>query len=153
MNKTLIARSLLLAGVLAAAGAAQAQYWSSGNATADTPMRAGEASTMTNGVPNMVTANSPYPDGTPLVVVGPNGAVSPYYGPQYYYPGTVVTSPSYSYPSYPARVYSTPVYPAVVATSPYPSYPAVIARAPHNPAVVMPRQVLPGTTYYYYTPN
>ena len=151
MKNTLIVRSLLLAGVCAAAGAAQAQYWSSGNTT-DTPLQAGEASTMTNGVPNMVTANSPYPDGTPLVVVGPNGLVSPYYGPSYY-PRAIVASPSYTYPSYPAHVYSTPVYPAVVASPSYPSYPAVIARAPHNPAVVMPRQVLPGTTYYYYTPN
>jgi hypothetical protein len=152
MYKSIIARSLLLAGVLTAGAAAQAQtYWSS-TGTSDSPQQAGEASTMTNGVPNMVTTNSPYPDGTPVVVLAPNG--SPYYGPQYYYPGQVVTTPSY--PVYSAP-YGTPVYPAVVAPSPsystYPNYPAVISHSPHNPAVVMPRQVVPSTSgpIVYYT--
>lgn len=57
--------SLLLAGLLAVGGAAQAQQAgqvrASGLATADAtsnmPPRAGEASTMTNGVPNLVTSN------------------------------------------------------------------------------------------------
>ncbi|HEV7963947.1 MAG TPA: hypothetical protein VGP57_15530, partial [Actinoplanes sp.] len=41
------------AGLLAAAGAAQAQ------GTTNVPAKAGEASTMTNGVPNAKTTNSP----------------------------------------------------------------------------------------------
>lgn len=41
----------LLADLLAAAGAAEAQT------TTNVPVRAGEASTMTNGVPNLLAAN------------------------------------------------------------------------------------------------
>lgn len=142
MKNTRFAYSLLAAGLLAAAGA-HAQYYNGAAATYDSPIQAGEASTMTGGAPNAKTTNSPYPDGTPVVVLGPNVVTSPYYGPQYYYPGQVVTSPNYGYPSYP--VSSTPVYPAVVATAPGYAY-------PQNPAVVMPRQVVPGgTTYYYYS--
>jgi hypothetical protein len=54
MNKSL-SRTLLLAGMVAAAGAAQAQ-------TFDSPTRAGEASTMTHGAPNQATTNSPHGD-------------------------------------------------------------------------------------------
>jgi hypothetical protein len=140
MKNTRIAFSLFAAGLMAAAGA-QAQYYNGAAATYDTPIQAGEASTMTQGVPNAKTTNSPYPDGTPVVVLGPNVVTSPYYGQSYVYPAQVVTSPSYTYPAY-----TTPVYPAVVATAPSYTY-------PHNPAVVMPRQVVPGGTTYYYYPR
>jgi hypothetical protein len=50
------AHSLLLAGLLAAAGIAQAQ---TAAATSDVPVKAGEASTMTQGQPNMATTNNP----------------------------------------------------------------------------------------------
>ena len=46
--------SLLLAGLMAFAGVAQAQTAT----TTDVPMKAGEASTMTQGVPNAKTTNS-----------------------------------------------------------------------------------------------
>ena len=49
--------SLIVAGLVAAGGIAQAE-------TFDTPMQAGEASTMTMGQPNQLTTNSPYSDGT-----------------------------------------------------------------------------------------
>lgn len=52
--------SLLLAGLLALTGTAQAQPASdlaAASATSNVPPRAGEASTMTNGVPNLVTSN------------------------------------------------------------------------------------------------
>jgi hypothetical protein len=75
MKKSL---SILAAGVLAMAGAVQAQ-------TFDSPTQAGEASTMTNGQPNQLTTNSPYSDRSsstvivdttvlgagPLLIVGP----------------------------------------------------------------------------------
>ena len=48
--------SLLLAGLLACAGVASAQ---GAAGTADVPMKAGEASTTTQGVPNAVTTNTP----------------------------------------------------------------------------------------------
>lgn len=54
------AKSLLLAGLLAAAGETQAQQandLAAASATSNVPPRAGEASTMTNGVPNLVTSN------------------------------------------------------------------------------------------------
>lgn len=47
--------SLLLAGLMAFAGVAQAQ---TASATSDVPVKAGEASTMTQGVPNAKTTNS-----------------------------------------------------------------------------------------------
>ena len=47
--------SLLLAGLMALAGVASAQ---TAAATADVPVQAGEASTVTNGVPNAKTTNS-----------------------------------------------------------------------------------------------
>jgi hypothetical protein len=49
--------SILLAGLLAVGGA-QAQG-SSASGSSDVPMQAGEASTMTRGVPNAATTNSP----------------------------------------------------------------------------------------------
>jgi hypothetical protein len=61
MKKTTL--SLIVAGALGLAGIAQAE-------TFNTPMQAGEASTMTRGQPNERTTNSPYPDNT--VVVTPS---------------------------------------------------------------------------------
>ena len=58
MKKTTL--SLIVAGALGLAGIAQAE-------TFDTPMQAGEASTMTTGQPNQLTTNSPYGDNTVLV--------------------------------------------------------------------------------------
>lgn len=46
---------LLLAGLMALAGVANAQ---TAEVTSDVPMQAGEASTMTNGVPNAMTTNT-----------------------------------------------------------------------------------------------
>jgi hypothetical protein len=69
MTKISTARILLAAGVLAAAGLAQAQ-------TTDSPQQAGEASTMTNGAPNVETSNSPYgglPSNPVYVTVAPSG--------------------------------------------------------------------------------
>jgi hypothetical protein len=56
------AMALLVAGLLAFGGAAQAQpvrasELAAANVTANVPPRAGEASTMTNGVPNLLTSN------------------------------------------------------------------------------------------------
>jgi hypothetical protein len=59
MKKTTL--SLIVAGALGLAGIAQAE-------TYNTPMQAGEASTMTMGQPNQLTTNSPYGDNTVLVV-------------------------------------------------------------------------------------
>ena len=97
MKKTSLTSALLLAGVLTAAGAAQAE-------TFDSPVRqAGEASTMTGGAPNALTTNSPYSDNTVVVdtrVLGAGPAVvttygTTTYGPTYYYsvPSTVVVEP------------------------------------------------------------
>ena len=55
MNKY-ATHSLLLAGLMALAGVAHAQ---TGAVTSDVPVKAGEASTMTQGVPNAKTTNSP----------------------------------------------------------------------------------------------
>ena len=51
--------STLLAGLLAISGAA---FASGASESTDSPQRAGEMSIMTNGVPNLVTTNSPYGD-------------------------------------------------------------------------------------------
>jgi hypothetical protein len=93
--------SLLLAGLLAATGAAQAQQandLAAASATSNVPPRAGEASTMTNGVPNLVTSNvqpgelgiqtrltvrryARAPGGDPaLKVMGASGALAPVRG-------------------------------------------------------------------------
>ena len=82
MSKTSLSRALLLAGIFAAAGVAQAQN------TWDAPVQAGEASTMTQGQPNAQTTNSPF--GHPAVM----GAG----------PAVMVESPTYVYPSHPAVV-------------------------------------------------
>ena len=54
MNKPLLSRALVVAAVVAAAGVGVAQA-----ETFNTPMQAGEASTMTHGQPNMRTTNTP----------------------------------------------------------------------------------------------
>jgi hypothetical protein len=55
MNKTTkLTAALLMAGVFAGGAIAQ-----TASATSDVPVKAGEASTQTNGVPNMVTNNTP----------------------------------------------------------------------------------------------
>jgi hypothetical protein len=51
--------SMLLVAVLGFSGAA---FAAPANETSDSPLRAGEASVMTNGVPNVRTSNSPYGD-------------------------------------------------------------------------------------------
>ncbi|MEO5671243.1 MAG: hypothetical protein ABIR26_11175 [Ramlibacter sp.] len=60
MNKRNTLLPILMAGMLAAAGA-QAQSISP-SGSSDAPMRAGEASTQTMGAPNAKTTNSPYTD-------------------------------------------------------------------------------------------
>lgn len=60
MNKPTLSRALMLAGLVAAAGVAQAQ-------TYDVPQQAGEASTMTSGAPNQLTTNSPYGDNVVVI--------------------------------------------------------------------------------------
>jgi hypothetical protein len=57
MKTSTTCHSVLLAGLMAAAGA-QAQSTSAGGSS-DLPPKAGEASTQTNGVPNAATTNSP----------------------------------------------------------------------------------------------
>ena len=86
MRKTTLS-ALLAAGLVAVAGVAQAE-------TFDSPTQAGEASTMTHGVPNAATTNSPYPDGynaTMIMGAGPS-TVTTY---TYTYPSVI----TYSYPS------------------------------------------------------
>jgi hypothetical protein len=62
MNKSL--STLLIAGMVAVGGVAQAE-------TFDSPTQAGEASTMTNGAPNQLTTNSPYPDNSGVILYSP----------------------------------------------------------------------------------
>ena len=76
MNKTSL--SLVIAGVFAVAGAAQAQ------ATFDTPTRAGEASTMSMGAPNLETNVDTHVN-THVMGAGPSSI---------YTPDTVVTVPA-----------------------------------------------------------
>ncbi|WP_332824407.1 hypothetical protein [Ramlibacter sp.] len=114
MQKTSLTRALFIAGAIAAAGVAHAAD------TFDSPSRAGEASTMTNGVPNAETTNSPYSDGTVVVdtrvlgagpaVIVPQGTTT-YYGPAvttYYYsgPAPVMEHPSVDWQGH--RGYSAP---------------------------------------------
>jgi hypothetical protein len=67
-SKSIASSSVLLAALLACAGIAQAQQstaevragahnMTSASATSNVPSRSGEASTMTNGVPNLMTSN------------------------------------------------------------------------------------------------
>jgi len=58
MKKTTL--SLIVAGVMAVGGIAQAQSY-------DSPAQSGEASTMTQGQPNQLTTNSPYADNTSVI--------------------------------------------------------------------------------------
>jgi hypothetical protein len=166
MKNTLVTRALLAAGLLAAA-AAQAQiYNNSAAATSDSPVRAGEATTMTNGAPNLLTTNSPYPDGTPVVTLAPTVVGTPgypYVVGATTYPHVVTSSPAvvagsavYSYPyysyngaaaHYPYGTVDTtvmgaaPVYVAPGSTV-YPNRPLL-----GQPAVVQPRVIVPGPTY------
>lgn len=82
MNTTKKTAAVLLGGLLAASawatdtsamGAARSSHMyphSSATETSNVPMSAGEASTMTNGVPNVVTYN-PNPDAGRLVLAQP----------------------------------------------------------------------------------
>lgn len=81
MNTTKKTAALLLGGLLAASawaqdtstmGASRSSYYphASGAATSNVPTGAGEASTMTNGVPNMSTYN-PDPDQGRLAMAQP----------------------------------------------------------------------------------
>lgn len=63
--------SLIVAGTLAAAGLAQAQY------TYDTPVQAGEASTMSTGQPNLQTAPSDPPRNAVVMGAGPSTVMVP----------------------------------------------------------------------------
>jgi hypothetical protein len=57
--------SILLAAMLAGGAFAATDYgtnYSAAAETSDSPLRAGEMSTMTNGAPNVQTTNSPYGD-------------------------------------------------------------------------------------------
>lgn len=92
MTKLSLSRALMLAGLVAAAGVAQAQ-------TYDVPQQAGEASTMTSGAPNQLTTNSPYGDNTVVIDTSVMGAA----------PAThVVTTTTYSGP---VVTYQTPMLP------------------------------------------
>ena len=62
MKQTRTTASLLLAGLLAAGGA----YAGGASATSDVPVKAGEASTVTNGQPNMLTTNEPLQHPAPV---------------------------------------------------------------------------------------
>lgn len=100
MNKTPITRAVLLAAIATgAAGMAQAE-------TSDMPYRAGEASTMTQGVPNAVTTNSPYPDGTAVISSAPVLVA----------PGSVATTTTYYYTPY-VTTYAVPVTPVIPSNS------------------------------------
>ena len=114
MKKSSLTRALFVAGVVAVAGVAQAAE------TFDSPMQAGEASTMTGGQPNALTTNSPYPDGTAVIVdtrvlgagpavIVPQGTIT--YGPtvttyQYVAPAPVMDHPSVHWQGH--RGYSAP---------------------------------------------
>ena len=61
--KTFTKTSLVLAGLMALAGATQAQTAPAAGGTSNVPAMAGEASTTTNGVPNAKTTNTPGSEG------------------------------------------------------------------------------------------
>jgi hypothetical protein len=96
MKKLTLTQALLAAGLVAAAGVAQAE-------TFDTPQQAGEMSTMTHGVPNVETNNIPN-EGPNTLVLGAGPAVvtthsyvmTPSY--QYVLPAPVVTHGHWSVP-------------------------------------------------------
>ena len=109
MNKSSLTKSLLLAGLVAVGGIAQAD-------TYDLPQQAGEMSTMTNGQPNLLTTNSPYGDSHVIVDTTVLGAA----------PATVVTTTTY-----PAIVtYSYPLPAPVVSNA------DTVVTQIHRPAVV-----------------
>ena len=92
MRKTPLS-ALLAAGILAVAGVAHAD-------TFDSPTQAGEASTMTGGVPNQATTNSPFPDGyNPTIVMGAGPAWNGSTVTTYTYSTPYVTTYSYTYPA------------------------------------------------------
>ena len=62
MKQAKTTASLLLAGLLAAGGA----YAGGASATSDVPVKAGEASTVTNGQPNRLTTNEPLQHPAPV---------------------------------------------------------------------------------------
>lgn len=86
MKNRPLTRTLIAAAALAAAaGLAQAESW-------NTPHRAGEASTLTHGVPNAVTTNSPYGHhGQALVVSQPAVVAVAPVQQTWYYPAGVQT--------------------------------------------------------------
>ena len=94
MTQTTFTRTLLAAGILAAAGLAQA------GTTFDAPTQAGEASSMTNGVPNAATSNSPYgglPSNLTYVTVSPSNTAVLGAGPLvpvYVSPASVAIDPT-----------------------------------------------------------
>jgi hypothetical protein len=104
MRKTTLS-ALLAAGIVAVAGVAQAE-------TFDSPTQAGEASTMTNGVPNAATTNSPYADGYNETLILGSGPVLVDPGVTTYsytttYPQVITyVSPSYGYYVTPAPIVS-----------------------------------------------
>ena len=160
MNKTPITRAVLLAALATGAvGMAQAE-------TSDMPLRAGEASTMTQGVPNAVTTNSPYSDGTAVLSAAPvyvaPGSVAT--TTTYYYHPTITTYavPAYTVPSTTVLgASSSPLHGSASATTNVPDRAGeassmtagVPNMAPNNfaPAPVISGYTVIGTgpTYYY----
>lgn len=110
MTKMSLSRALLLAGVVAAAGVAQAQTW-------DVPQRAGEASTMTHGAPNLVTDNQ---HATQVMGAAP-ATVTTY---TYTYPVTTV----YGYPAPVASYGAVPPSYAPDTVVTYVDRPEVVSR-------------------------
>jgi hypothetical protein len=94
MNKPHLSRALVVAAVVAVAGVANAE-------TFDSPVnQAGEASTMTNGQPNMVTNNIGYPapvTGTTIIGVNPSLDTTVLGGPPSMTTETVTVYPSQVY--------------------------------------------------------
>jgi hypothetical protein len=90
MSKMSLTKALMLAGVVAAAGVAQAQQ------TFDSPQRAGEMSTMTMGQPNAETTNSPYSDGSHTMILGAGPATVTTYTYSWTEPAVIY---SYSLPA------------------------------------------------------
>lgn len=114
MTKTSL--SLVLAGVFAVAGAVHAQN------TYDSPMQAGEASTMTSGAPNQLTNNVGYPHDASVNATVMGAA-----------PATLTTD---------TTVTTTTIYPShtVVTTYPAPASvqvgPDTVVTIPPSPLVV-----------------
>ncbi|WP_332814325.1 hypothetical protein [Ramlibacter sp.] len=66
MKQTRTTTTLLMAGLLAAGGA----YAGGASPTSDVPVKAGEASTVTHGQPNMLTTNEPLQHPAPVSSAG-----------------------------------------------------------------------------------